>query len=127
MDAESLRWLLVTDWAEIENTPDRERRPAELYRWRHRARCLAEMQGRPLHHVEEEVQEAARRLAAERRRDLEAELARDLAFQRATGRGVPPPWNRRLHRLAAASGRPLATVRAAVEQAAAAIRIVFAE
>jgi hypothetical protein len=127
VDTESLRWLLVTDWAEIENTPSQERRPAELHRWRHRARCLAEMQGRPIHHVVEELQDAARALAAEHRRDLEAELARDLAFQRATGRPAPPPWNRRLGRLASASGRPLATVRAAVEQAAAAIRVVFAD
>lgn len=127
MDAETLRWLLVTDWAVIENTPPDERRPAEIHRWRHRARCLSEMQRRSFTEVADEVQHEARRVAHHRRRELEAELARDLAFQRAVGRGTPPPWHRRLGRLAAVTGRPLASVRAAIEQAAAAIKVVMAE
>lgn len=127
MDAETLRWLLVTDWAVIENTPADERRPAEIHRWRHRARCLAEMQGRSFDHVVDDIQHEARGIAHDHRREIEAELARDLAFHRATGRTAMPPWQRRLRRLAAVSGRPLASLRAAVEQAAAAIKVVMAD
>jgi hypothetical protein len=126
MDIDSVRWMLIDDWADIENTPRTERPPLRLERWHHRARELAITEQRQLIEVEDELQETARSVAARQRRELHIELARDLAACRALGHDLTPPWHRRLHRLAEVEGTPDETLRHAIENAAAAIQVVVA-
>ncbi len=124
MDDEGVRCLLIRDWVELENTPPAERPPVRLERWRYRARCLAAASGSPAQALQEELQGAARELAAERRRELELELARDLATVHALGREPTPPWHRRLRALAAVSGIAPDVLEATVRQAAGEIRVM---
>lgn len=124
MDAEAVRFMLIRDWAEVENTPLQERQPVRLERWHHRARCLATATGRSPLAVEQELQGSARRVAADRRRELETELARDLATMRALGQEPTPPWHRRLRALAEVIGVAPESLRSDVEAAAGAIRVM---
>jgi hypothetical protein len=126
MDTDSVRWMLIDDWANIENTPRRERSPLRLERWHHRAHELAVSERRQLMEVEEELQDTARSVAARQRRELHIELARDLAACRALGHDLTPPWHRRLHRLAEVEGMPEESLRHSIENVAAAIQVVVA-
>jgi hypothetical protein len=124
MDAEAVRFMLIRDWVDVENTPSEERQPVRLERWHHRARCLASATGRSQLEVEQELQGSARHVAVERRRELETELARDLATMRALGQTPTPPWHRRVRALAAVLGVTPEALQTDIEAAAGAIRVM---
>jgi hypothetical protein len=121
-----LRHLLIVDWATIENTPPGERFPDRLYRWRKGAERLAAREGLEVGAVVTELQRIARNRVAREREAVLADLARDLAVNRALGKRTAPPWQRRLSRIASVMDVPLKNVRDKVERMAARVRVEIA-
>jgi len=122
-DHDVLRHLLIVDWATLENTPPGDRIPDRLYRWKEGAERLASIEGREPAEVIDEIRSIARnRVDRERESEL-AELARDLAVDRALGKRTKPPWQRRLKRVAEVMDLPLQTIRDRVEQRASRVRV----
>ena len=122
-DNEVLRHLLIVDWANLENTPPGDRIPDRLYRWKQGVERLASAEGRNPSSVVEEIKMIARnRVDRERQAEL-AELARDLAVDRALGKRTTPPWQRRLAKIARIMDLPLQTMLDQVEQMAARVRV----
>ena len=126
MDAADLRFLLIVDWAEVENTPVTERRQLTLERWFDRARRLAEFEGKREQDVFDELQSLARIRAARARVELITELSKELAIAHALDRRVTPPWRRRLARLAAVMRVPTDSLQREIEAAADAVRVTVA-
>ena len=124
METSSLRHILVTDWAKIENTPVADRRQLEVERWHKWATSLAEIEQRPIPVVVAQLKAKAREVAARQLRDLLTGLARDLAVSRAMGTTLNPPWQRRLNRLVQVTGLAQETVMGQVERIAADVQVV---
>ncbi len=122
-DHEVLRHLLIVDWATLENTPPEDRLPDRLYRWNEGVVRLASIEGRELEAVIDEIRSIARNRVDRERQSEIAELARDLAVDRALGKRTTPPWQRRLKRMAQVMGLPLQTMREQVEQMASRVRV----
>jgi len=118
MDAVALRLLLISDWAQVENTPPRARRPAALHRWMTGADHLARQEGCSLLPLVSELRSEALCVAQRQREELTLDLARDLAVHRAQGRQPGPPWLRRLERLVDLLQLPPETVRTRIEEIA---------
>ena len=126
MESADLRFLLIVDWAELENTPVTERRQLTIERWFDRARRLAGFEKRPDQDVIDELQSLARIRAARSRVELITELSKELAVAHALGRRVTPPWRRRLSRLAAVMKVPTESLQREIEAAADAVRVTVA-
>lgn len=126
MEAADLRFLLIVDWAEVENTPVTERRQLTLERWFDRARRLAALEARPDQDVIDELQSLARIRAARARVELITELSKELAIAQALDRRVTPPWRRRVSRLAAVLKVPTESLQREIEAAADAVRVTVA-
>jgi hypothetical protein len=124
MEPTPLWHVLVMDWSTVENTPPAARRPLEMQRWHFRVERLANLVDRPAPELAAELKEAARHEALRQRREMEAELAEDLAVVRAQGKPVGPPWQRRLAVLAQVCCEPIEVVEARVSAAAGTIRVV---
>jgi len=125
METASLRHILVTDWAKVENTPLCDRRELEVDRWHAWAARLAEVEHRPVPVVIAQLKARAREVAVRQRRELLIGLARDLAVSRALCRSLDPPWQRRLDRLVQLTGLAPETVLAEVERIAAEVKVVI--
>jgi hypothetical protein len=126
MEPADLRFLLIVDWAELENTPVTERRQLTIERWFDRARRLAAIEGRVEQDVIDELQSLARIRAARARVELITELSKELAIAQALDKRVTPPWRRRLARLAAVMKVPTDSLQREIEAAADAVRITVA-
>jgi hypothetical protein len=126
MEPADLRFLLIVDWAELENTPVTERRHLTLERWFDRARRLAELDARPEQEVIDELQSLARIRAARARVELITELSKELAIAQALDKRVTPPWKRRVSRLAAVLKVPTESLQREIEAAADAVRVTVA-
>ena len=125
MGTAGLRHLLVTDWAEIENTPKLERSQNQIHLWHRRAERLAGESSTPLLNLVSELKSEARDIAAGRRDELLVDLARELAVCRALSRSPAPPWRRRLARLVQVSNDPPEAIRERVEETAAGVSVVM--
>ena len=125
MDPSTWRYMLIIDWATIENTPFGDRHPSKLQRWQSRAERLAAVEQRPAADVCTELQTEGKLLAERRRKDQIADLARDMAVSKALGKDLAPPWQHRLSRLVQLMGVPRDVVRQQVEQLAATVQVSF--
>lgn len=123
MNARVLRELLVSEWSRVENTPPGDRQPAKEQLWHGGARELAARERRPFGEVVADLKGMARELAARRRDEMVAELARDLAVSQALGQPLTFPWRRRLTLLAGVTGEPVESVFRQVEIRAAGVRV----
>jgi len=126
MVATPLWHVLVMDWTTVENTPPSARRPLELQRWHFRVERLARIVDRPVSELSSELKAAAKQEALRQRRDMEIELAEDLAVCQALGKPINPPWRRRLEVLAEVSGEDPSSVEERVIASAASIQVVKA-
>ncbi len=125
MDPSTWRYMLIIDWATVENTPIPDRHPLKLERWQARAKRLAAVENRPTGEVFRELQTEGRHLAERRRKDQIADLARDMAVCQALGKDLAPPWKHRFTRLVQLMGVPRDVVHKQVEQLAATVQVSF--
>lgn len=124
MEPQALRYVLITDWARIENTPVAERRPMAVQRWHRRANHLASLLGAPAAQVQADLKTEAAKVAARQRQEILSQLAHDLAVSQALGEPIPPPWQRRLQKLVAVMDLPVQSVRDRVDALAANVSVV---
>ena len=124
MEPQALHYVLVGDWARIENTPLAERKPLVVQRWHRRADHLAALLERQAPQLVAEIQAEGLRVAVRQRQATLRDLAHDLAVANALGEPIPPPWQRRLQRLVAVMDAPLQSIRERVESEAARVSVM---